>query len=370
MNARFRWESNFLCGPEEFLPFWEDLAQSPDRSALLITGRGFDPRTVEAPSALSAAGLKVSRLHLIHLVDRYNPTHPAEQTKRAGVNEARLRTLFPNAVTEVARIESRTQDGRVTGGAQISRTCLTFGPFDQFTDVVVDITALPSSIYFPLLGTLLREYDHGENPGWNLHCVVCENAVLDDRILAEGGDRAERVHGFGEAYDRAADPEAVRVWAPVLGERQADSLSKIRDAVGPAEVKPVLPFPSKDPRRGDQLVAEYRKQIFGEWEVDPQGIISAHEQDPFDLYLQLGRLSRDYVAALRPIGAATTVLSSHASKLLSLGVLLAGFEHDLAVMHVEPTGYRGLDLDNYASQNELFEVWLAGEAYKEASNRT
>ena len=56
-------------------------------------------------------------------------------------------------------------------------------------------------------------------------------------------------------------------------------------------------------------------------------------------------------------------MSAHSSKLLSLGVLLAAYEHKLAVAHVEPTDY---DFDQKAvdlEANELFEVWLTGEAY-------
>ena len=368
MSGRFRWELSYQCPPSEFRSFWTELARSTERSTLLIVGRGFDPRTVEAPAALAAVGLTVSELRLVHLVDRYNPSHAAEQTVRAEANERGIRDLFPKTNIDVLEIESRTEDGRTSGGSQVSQACIELGPFGRFTDVIVDITALPSSIFFPLIGTLLSERDREMDPSWNLHCVVCENAVLDERILAEGGDRAERIYGFGGEYDRAAEPEAVRVWAPVLGERQADSLRKIEDAVGPNEVKPVLPFPSGDPRRGDRLVAEYHSLIFDSWEVDQQGFIYAHEQDPFDLYLQLGRLSQDYVAALEPIGTARTVLSSHSSKLLSLGVLLTAFEHGLPVMHVEPTGYQSTDLDSYADQNELFEVWLAGEAYEEVPN--
>lgn len=366
---RFRWEWGYLCLPPDFLSFWAELVLSSRRQMLLIAGRGFDPRTVEAPAALVAAGVDVSEFRLLHLVDRYNASHPPDQTERAEENERRIRKLLPDADIKVLEIEIRTEDGRTSGGLQVAQAAVEFGPLGRFTDVVVDITALPSSIFFPLIGTLLSERDRELEPTWNLHCVVCENATLDELILPEGGDRAERVYGFGGEYESAAELDAVRVWAPVLGERQVDALRKIDDAVGPSEVKPVLPFPSADPRRGDRLVAEYHSLIADSWEVDPQGFIYAHEQDPFDLYLQLGRLSRDYVAALEPIGTARTVLSSHTSKLLSLGVLLAAFEHGLPVMHVEPTGYRGTDLDSYGDQNQLFEVWLAGEAYEEAPDR-
>lgn len=367
MNQAFRWNRNFLSRPAEFSDFWRDLANARERNALLIAGRGFDPRTVKAAEALRDVGLPIGEIQLVRLADRYNTTPNPERTARAERNENRLKELFAESEIRVIDVESRSQDGQVVGGQNVSQA---FSELDtsRFTDVIVDIAALPSGIYFPLIGTLLTLWSRDPDPNWNLHCVVCENVALDARILAEGGDRAERVHGFGSHYELVATPDAVKVWAPVLGERQAEPLRKIRDAVAPDETKPVLPFPSRDPRRGDNLVAEYRELLFETWEVDPQGFLYAHEQNPFDVYLQLGRLSRDYVASLEPLGTARTVLSSHTSKLLSLGVLLAAFEHNLPVLHVEPTGYQASELDDFAAHDELFSVWLCGEAYREDSD--
>ena len=124
-----------------------------------------------------------------------------------------------------------------------------------------------------------------------------------------------------------------------------------------------MPFPSRNPRRGDELVSEYHSLLFDEWEVSPRGFIYADERDPFDIYRQIGELAADYAESLAPLGAANTVVSAHSSKLLSLGVLLAAFEHNLAIAHVEPTAY---DVDEAAEDqeaNELFEIWLTGEAY-------
>ena len=365
MTTQSRWHSNFLCSPAQFTDFWRGYTTDRERSCLLVAGRGFDPRTMEAPTALVAAGATIAEVRLIHLIDRYNPTHPESHSQRARQNETALRELLPSVTITVDQIDSRTSDGLVTGGQRVSNLFSDVGT-SSLTDVIVDITALPTSIYFPLLGTLLRLHDE-TSAAWNLHCVVCENAELDDAILAEGGDQAELMYGFQGDFRLAGEEDHLTVWAPVLGERQAESLRKIADAIGPDDVKPVLPFPSRNPRRGDNLVSEYASEIFDTWGVDPSGLIYAHEQDPFDLYLQLGRLKTEYSRALALLGPVQTVVSAHASKLLSLGVLLAAYEHNLAVMHVEPTGYGDADLEQSLDSNELFEVWLAGDPYRRKS---
>lgn len=362
MTERLRWSNHYLCPPPDFGQFWREYAETSQRTCLLVAGRGFDPRTLEVPTALVRAGVAVAATRLVHLVDQYNPTHPESQSRAASDNEEELRTLLESSDFEVTKVVTRTQDGRVTGGQQISNISAGFDP-SHYTDVIVDITALPTSIYFPLLGTLLKIHDQ-THASWNLHCVVCENAVIDDAIHPEGGDQAELMYGFSGSFRQVGREEHVTVWAPVLGENQAETLGKISDMVGARDIKPVLPFPSKDPRRGDNLVAEYAAQIFDDWSVGTSGLIYAHEQDPFDLYAQLSGLKTEYSRALKLAGPVQVVVSTHASKLLSLGVLLAAYEHELAVMHVEPAGYEDEALSEDApGTNELFEVWLAGEPY-------
>lgn len=178
-------------------------------------------------------------------------------------------------------------------------------------------------------------------------------------------NRAEWVHGFSGGLSRESAGDSPRIWAPVLGERQSTVLSKIAEYVKADEITPVLPFPAQDPRRGDRLLVEYRELLFEAWAVEPRDIIYAAEGNPFDVYQQLCGLEQRYSAALKSLGTAKTVVSAHSSKLLSLGVLLAAYERKLSVPHVEPTGYivnNGFQLDD--EDGELFEIWLAGEAYE------
>ena len=362
-----RWDPGFLHSGTGFESFWTGLATEPGstRRGLLIAGRGFDPRTTAGPRAIATAQFPIAACCLIRLTNpQESPGRPRNWS--AATNEKTMRSLFPNAQFELNEIAVRDASGRLMGSAQIRTLLASRDWLAGFTDVIVDITALPTSVTFPLLGTLISAYDtlcDERRTAFNLHCIVCENADLDERIVAEGGDDADYIDPFRGRSGLAAEAEPITIWAPVLGERQPAALRKIYEMLGPAEVKPFLPFPSLNARRGDEIVAEYHSLLFDTWQVDPRGFIYADERDPFDIYRQLGDLAAEYARSLTPLGTANTVVSAHSSKLLSLGVLLAAFEHSLAVAHVEPTGY---SLDETAvdlEANELFEVWLTGEAY-------
>jgi hypothetical protein len=260
----------------------------------------------------------------------------------------------------------RHADGRSIGGRRISEAFRDPHLYENYSDVVVDITALPRGLYFPLIGTLLdvAGSPEGSDALKNLHIVVAENPGLDHRIMDEGGDQTEWMYGFTGSMSLSSQGDAPRIWAPVLGEGQAGRLSKYQEFVKPREICPVLPLPADDPRRGDELIVEYRDLLFDNWRVEPRDILQSGEQNPFDLYRQLCGLDQRYSSALEPLGGARIIVSSHSSKLLSLGVLLAAYDRDLAIPHIEPTGYIVRDgLSKADAQGTLFEVWLAGEAY-------
>ena len=61
------------------------------------------------------------------------------------------------------------------------------------------------------------------------------------------------------------------------------------------------------------------------------------------------------------------VLSSHSSKLLSVGVLLAAYDQGLEVQHVSPTLYslrEDTDTDALRDFDEIYDIWLTGEPYQ------
>ena len=362
-----RWSPGFLCNGEEFEPFWTALGNDGglQRRGLLIAGRGFDPRTTAGPQAIARTGFPIADCWLIRMKDlQESPDRPRSQ--EAADHEAALRTLYGDVSFELKEIAVRDPNGRLVGSAQVRALLTNVDYLRSFTDVIVDITALPASVSFPLLGALITIYDElrtRKEAVFNLHCIICENPYIDERIVAEGGDVAEYIDPFRGRVGRASEPEPTTIWAPVLGQGHAAVLRKIEEMLRPVEVKPFLPSPSRNPRRGDELIAEYHSLLFDTWGVDPRGIIYADERDPFDVYRQLGELAADYGRSLAPLGFANTVVSTHSSKVLSLGVLLAAFEHELAIAHVEPTQYSFASASTDLEGSELFEIWLTGEAY-------
>ena len=170
----------------------------------------------------------------------------------------------------------------------------------------------------------------------------------------------------GRYPDSNPDPLGPTVWAPVVGERSQEALRVVHDLLQPDEVCPVLPFPARDPRRADALLLEHQTVLFDSFQVTPSNIVFADERNPFDLYKTLCRLNRVYKSALKPLGPPSVQLSSHSSKLLSLGVLLAAFEQEMPLAAAATTGYQvaaGVNLMEFSGSNRLGCLWLAGEPY-------
>jgi hypothetical protein len=133
----------------------------------------------------------------------------------------------------------------------------------------------------------------------------------------------------------------------------------------PDPLTAVLPSPSRDPRRGDNLVAGYHNLLFDAWRVEPRNFIYGSERNPFEVYRQITRVVNAYRESFRPIGEARFVLSALSSKLLSVGALLAAYDFkshqfEVAIAHVDCHGYK-IHGNLTEPHGELFGLWLFGE---------
>ena len=361
-----RWNSHFMTFGPDFKPFWQEICKRGQRSLLVVCGAGFDPRALSVVEAITSTGVRVDECRLVEFSSGSGLVAP-EDLERAENHRNKLRQMFPGKALKPVHISMRSREGRSIGGIRISEAFRDRQSYVGFSDVVVDITALPAELYFPLIATLLQVWHFSDGTPLalgNLHIAVCHNPVVDSLILPEGGDKAELMYGFPGTIQRASIGNPIRTWAPILGENQVERLQKITEFVGPEVVSPILPFPARNPRRGDELLLEYRSLLFETWEVPPSDIIYADEQNPFDVYSKLCALSFNYKDSLSPIGTAQMIVSSHSSKLHSLGALLAAWEQDFGVAHVQPTGH--VVNGRFGPQHEggeLFEIWLAGEPY-------
>jgi hypothetical protein len=326
-------------------------------TTLLICGAGFDPRTLDTPQRIAELDIEVCVLALKPSVSGEHDDAEAA----ANENEEMLLELFGDRLTilESPRVLDPNSVGTV-----LSRQLQAEHNLLDFDTVIVDMSGLPSSISFTLLQLLLQQslpaVADGRRFNGNLLVTVSEDVSTDARIIASGLDAPGTLAGF----ERLPDVPRTCIWVPVLGAGAGEELRALTTLLEPDEVCPVLPFPSRNPRRGDELILEHRALLIDELQFEPRNVLYASETNPFDLYRQLVWLADRYRTALEPLGGATIVVSEHTSKILSLGVLLAAHEASIVVGHVRPMAYR-LQGSGPADRKALiYTAWLTGQPYK------
>jgi len=370
-----RWEDYFLRSGDAFAPFWKSILQPQERHLLFVVGLGFDPRMCSAIREIMSQGGVGKRDCLLIAFDE-GPDSPSRQYHdMVKSNDEELSELMigkGNITKHQLRMWSA--DGHRIGSRNAASVFRRIDALTQYTDIVVDISALPQSIYFPLIAKLLLLLDsnEGSSPLPNLHVVVSESPDLDHIIHPVGiDDEATYLYGFGGGVDMEATAEIPRVWVPILGEDRGGELVRIYDLIQPDEICPVLPFPSSNPRRGDNLILEYRKLLLDGFLVEPTNIVYASEKNPFEVYRELAKTISQWSTTLQPLGSCKIVISALSSKILSLGALLAAYQlrrmgQLVGIGHVEARGYDISVHEPYVLKSmhqELFEVWLAGECY-------
>lgn len=369
-----RWDPYVLNEGDSFDAFWKAHLASKDRDVLVIVGRGFDPRALDAPQRIANAGGAGARHGWILAFDNGSPeTQRSRQLTAANV--AGFEKLFPQKPLESIPIRVGGAATRTFTSMNAKRAVDRIDDLKNYTDVVVDISAMPRMVGLTVVAQLTALFDHhyaGGGDDINLHVVVTES-VSTDRNTARGSlsENVTYVVGFSGQLDAQSTEYFPRVWLPVLGEGQNARLELIREEVNPNEICPVVPFPSRDPRRGDTIVEEYRQALFEAYEVEPGNILQASEYNPFEAYRQLYSAIDRYRDALKELDGCKVFVSPLSSKLLSVGALLACYDH---VKHPVPGGrlYVGMPYVETAAHGdpappdasdvrEVYSMWIRGE---------
>lgn len=367
-----RWRDYILFRGDAFSSFWQaHLAERP-RSLLFVLGKGFDPRTCMALRIIAdLAGAALTETMALEF-DQGEGTLSQTLRDRAGSNWTELETLIAGkGRSTIHNLAFRTPDGRRVGARSAANVFSDEARLTEFSDIIIDISAMPRSVYFPLIARLLYFHDElklKQQIAPNIHLVVAEDPKLDCLIREEGVDEtASFLHPFEGEFNREATGQQPKVWIPVLGESRTTQFDRIYDLVKPDEVCPVLPSPSRNPRRGDDIVMEYRDLLFDQLRLDPRNIIYASEFNPFEVYRQVRKVVLHYHGVLELIGGCKVALSALCSKFMSLGVLLVGYELksanslQIGIAHIECQGYEMPD--EVVSNPEVVGLWLAGECY-------
>lgn len=325
--------TNFDGEVEEFVA---DYFSDESRRALLVAAAGFDPRSRLMSKMLSnALGDRLSAYYIRE--DRPGATD--ELMERADENEAALKLIVPNS--KVFTLPVFADDGAPVGGARLV-TEMAANPIDPaITDVILDLSALSIGIGFPAAKLLLEDCE--ANEGMAFHLMIVSNPELDDRITSVPSNRISPVKGY--APDVGLSPlEVAQIWIPQLARGRASTLTQI-DAASERWYKicPVLPFPARNPRRADDLLAEYQNELVNEWEIDPRDIVYASEKNPLDCYRTLSTLKQRFDRTMEETYEPRMVLSPIGSKVLAAGAMMAAIEHGMSVQYVETESYEFAD---------------------------
>lgn len=325
--------TNFDHDVEEFVV---DYFSDQSRRALLVAAAGFDPRSRRVSKMLAdALGDRVSAYY----IREERPGAPDELLKRADDNEAALKLIVPNSKVFILPVFA--DDGAPVGGARLV-TEMAANPIDPtITDVILDLSALSIGIGFPAAKLLLEDCEASK--GMAFHLMIVSNPELDDRITSVPSTRISPVKGY--APDVGLSPlEVAQIWIPQLARGRASTLTQI-DAASERWYKicPVLPFPARNPRRADDLLAEYQNELVNEWEIDPRDIVYASEKNPLDCYRTLSTLKQRFDRTMEDTYEPRMVLSPIGSKVLAAGAMMAAIEHGMSVQYVETESYEFAD---------------------------
>ncbi len=371
---------------------WDNLYRDRPVSLLYIAGRGFDLRAQavmrEFVSSQTGPGrCPVEAKLLLVASNSYELDEPIRALTEE--NATQLEALFkPLGQTRQITISSATnsEDLSASTALRLSIEAVLAEIGDQ-TDIVLDVSSLPRIAYLALLTSLLHKFvpnkiRGADSPhplhanGVNLLVLVAEDARLDGEIRTEDpSNDLVFVPGFSSALQAESVQDWPLVWFPLLGENRVNQLQKIVDSamIPPfAEVCPVLPHPSKDPRRADKLLVEYRLPLFESRKTPTSNIIYAHESHPFEAYRQLLGAMQRYANSMRIMGGCRLVVTPLGSKLITLGAGLACFEmrptdlnekYGVAIPHAEPRRYVTSVEALKRSKPEISALLLTGESY-------
>jgi len=375
-----RWDPYFFRKGHSFVPFWKDYLTGAKRDILFVLAGGIDPRMcfgIEQLISLNGSG---KRDCTVMVFDEGVGSATGKHQKRADDNILKLKALLnARGAFKELNIPVWTDSGpsrRRIGATKSIHFFKDIATFAGYSDIIIDISSMRRGIYLSFIGhvmQLLESYNLSNDHKINLH-VLCANSPDIDRQIAGVGidETADYVTGFSSDLEMHSTIDVPKIWIPILGSAQEDKLERIYTLLKPTEICPVLPSPSLNGKRADEMIKEYWRLLLDTWGVEPGNVVYASEDNPFDIYRQVHRIIKDYGRALKPIGGCKAAISVLGSKVLSIGALLACYELrnadvSVGIAHVESQGYDTVLPEGQISLDGviLTTTWVIGECYCE-----
>jgi len=180
-----RWKNNSLSKGELFDQFWEEYL-SKEKNLLYILGWGFDPRMCHGIKKILEIQ-KNGTCECVLIEYKEGKTSPSKKHGNLKeINKKEFDTLTNNRVRVTPKKISMVSGSQhKTGSREAAKIFENISDFKNYTDVLIDISAMPVSIYFPLVGKILHIIDIAKEKSLkipNFHIIVTENPEIDSNI--------------------------------------------------------------------------------------------------------------------------------------------------------------------------------------------
>lgn len=368
-----RWEDYLLFQNDTFTDFWNKHLEKK-RDLLLVLGLGFDPRMCMCLDAIMKVPSSGCRDVVLIKFDEGDDSPSLRYESEVQHNKSMLENIMGGKESiKTRKISMKADDGYHIGSQMATKIFQNAREFEKYSDIVIDVSSMPLEVYMPLIGKILHLLEN--KPHVNIHVVVAEGVSIDNAIKKSGlDDDASYLYGLTGNLDTVSGENEPLIWIPILGESGYEQMKRIGDLVSATEICPVLPFPSQNPRRGDDLMLEHREFLMETSDMEIRNIVYVAEQNPFEVYRGIYKTIQDYRRSLSPLGECRVVISAMSSKLISLGVLLVAYEE--GIMNNKKVGIAYVASDGYdlnkdvvsqldSPSTKLFSLWIAGEYYEE-----
>ncbi|MDY0278186.1 MAG: hypothetical protein RBQ97_08880 [Acholeplasma sp.] len=336
----YRWQNSVYLQDEEIVEFYKS---KEERSILYILGKGFDPRMCEGLKLVSelSSNMKVCLL-------TYEEGIKSSSHKYDSLIDDNYSELF-DIISNIEELKIDVNLSRLPIFLKKNMTKEFFSGYDR---IIIDISSLPQSISFNLIKYIMNMC----KTDLKIDIIACENSAFDEGIIPTGlSEKANYLNGFNMFSMEMESDDAITIWLPLLGKNRNEELEKIYQFISPNEICPVLPFPSKNPRKSDEILCEVGELLFSTFNVDKNNILYIAENNIIHTYQRLCSTVEYYNKAIKIIKKTKFIFSIGSSKLIGIGALLANLEISnnnitTSFSLVENDGYL-FDIKSYKQEN-------------------
>ena len=352
MNCR--WEDCVYLKDEEIVDYYK----GKNEKCLYFIGKGFDPRMCEGISLVLRANPNLT----VYLIE-YDEGKNSSSHKYSDCVDANYRRLKEIA-KDIKDIKIETPLSRLP---IFLKRNMPKDFFIGYEKVIIDISSMPQTISFNLIKHIVSNC--GDE--FKLDILTCENSAFDDIIIPTGlAETANYLNGFSMfSMEIESEDDSVTVWLPLLGKNCKDELEKIYSFISPNEICPVLPFPSTNPKKSDEILYAVGELLFSSFLVEKKNILYVAENNIVQVYKKLCSTVEYYNEALKIIGKTKFIFTVGSSKLIGIGALLASMEiydNNISTSFalVENDGYifNGANYDS--AKNNIYCLCLYDNIYK------